>query len=132
IKDVADVLIGRELRTGAATRNGEETVLGTALMLIGKNSRVVAHAVAEKLTEIGRSLPAGVIIVPVYDRTTLIEGTMRTVASNLIEGAALVSVVRFLFLGNFLAAVIAALVILLSILFKFSGDVACQVSAMLW
>lgn len=129
IKDVADVLIGRELRTGAATRNGEETVLGTALMLIGKNSRVVAHAVAEKLTEIGRSLPAGVIIVPVYDRTTLIEGTIRTVASNLIEGAALVIVVLFLFLGNFRAAVIAALVIPLSMLFTFSGMVANQVSA---
>lgn len=111
IKDVADILIGKELRTGAATRNGEETVLGTALMLIGENSRTVAHAVAGKLTEIGRSLPAGVVVVPVYDRTTLIDGTIHTVSSNLIEGAALVIVVLFLFLGNFRAAVIAALVI---------------------
>ena len=129
IKDVADILIGKELRTGTATRNGEETVLGTALMLIGENSRTVAHAVAEKLTEIGRSLPAGVMAVPVYDRTTLIDGTIHTVSSNLIEGAALVIVVLFLFLGNFRAAVIAALVIPLSMLFTFSGMVANHVSA---
>lgn len=129
IKDVADILIGKELRTGAATRNGEETVLGTALMLIGENSRTVAHAVAGKLTEIGRSLPAGVVVVPVYDRTTLIDGTIHTVSSNLIEGAALVIVVLFLFLGNFRAAVIAALVIPLSMLFTFSGMVVNHVSA---
>ena len=129
IKDVADVLIGKELRTGTATRNGEETVLGTALMLIGENSRTVAHAVAEKLTEIGHSLPAGVVAVPVYDRTTLIDGTIHTVAINLIEGASLVIVVLFLFLGNFRAAVIAALVIPLSMLFTFSGMVANHVSA---
>lgn len=129
IKDVADILIGKELRTGTATRNGEEVVLGTALMLIGENSRTVAHAVAEKLTEIGRSLPAGVVAVPVYDRTTLIDGTIHTVSSNLIEGAVLVIVVLFLFLGNFRAAVIAALVIPLSMLFTFSGMVVNHVSA---
>lgn len=129
IKDVADILIGKELRTGAATRNGEEVVLGTAHMLIGENSRTVAHAVANKLTEINRSLPAGVVAMPVYDRTTLIDGTIHTVASNLIEGASLVIVVLFLFLGNIRAAIIAALVIPLSMLFTFSGMVANHVSA---
>ncbi|MCC6917185.1 CusA/CzcA family heavy metal efflux RND transporter [Nitrosomonas sp.] len=129
IKDVADILIGKELRTGAATRNGEEVVLGTAHMLVGENSRIVAHAVAEKLAEVSRSLPAGVAIVPVYDRTTLIDGTIHTVSSNLVEGASLVIVVLFLFLGNFRAAVIAALVIPLSMLFTFSGMVINHVSA---
>ncbi|SCX02822.1 cobalt-zinc-cadmium resistance protein CzcA [Nitrosomonas eutropha] len=129
IKDVADILIGKELRTGAATRNGEEVVLGTALMLIGENSRTVAHAVANKLIEINRSLPDGVVTVPVYDRTTLIDGTIHTVASNLVEGAALVIVILFLFLGNIRAAIIAALVIPLSMLFTFSGMVANHVSA---
>lgn len=129
IKDVADVLIGKELRTGAATRNGDEVVLGTAHMLVGENSRTVAHAVASKLMEINRSLPAGVVAVPVYDRTTLIDGTIHTVATNLVEGAALVIVVLFLFLGNIRAAIIAALVIPLSMLFTFSGMVANHVSA---
>ncbi|MXS79649.1 CusA/CzcA family heavy metal efflux RND transporter [Nitrosomonas sp. GH22] len=129
IKDVADILIGKELRTGAATRNSEEVVLGTAHMLIGENSRTVAHAVANKLMEINRSLPAGVVAVPVYDRTTLIDGTIHTVASNLVEGAFLVIVVLFLFLGNIRAAIIAALVIPLSMLFTFSGMAANHVSA---
>lgn len=129
IKDVADILIGKELRTGAATHNSKETVLGTAHMLIGENSRDVAHAVANKLEEINRSLPPGVTTTPVYDRTTLIDGTIHTVASNLVEGAALVIVVLFLFLGNIRAAIIAALVIPLSMLFTFSGMVANQVSA---
>lgn len=129
IKDVADILIGKELRTGAATHNSKEVVLGTAHMLIGENSRAVAHAVANKLEEINRSLPPGVITIPVYDRTTLIDGTIHTVASNLVEGAALVVVVLFLFLGNIRAAIIAALVIPLSMLFTFSGMVANQVSA---
>ena len=129
IKDVADILLGKELRTGAATRNGEEVVLGTAHMLIGENSRTVAHAVAGKLAEIGPSLPSGVVAVPVYDRTTLIDGTIHTVARNLVEGASLVIVVLFLFLGNFRAAVIAALVIPLSMLFTFSGMVVNHVSA---
>ncbi|BBL34995.1 cobalt-zinc-cadmium resistance protein CzcA [Nitrosomonas stercoris] len=129
IKDVADILIGKELRTGAATHNSKETVLGTAHMLIGENSRDVAHAVANKLEEINRSLPPGVTTTPVYDRTTLIDGTIHTVASNLVEGATLVIVVLFLFLGNIRAAIIAALVIPLSMLFTFSGMVANQVSA---
>jgi cobalt-zinc-cadmium resistance protein CzcA len=129
IKDVADILIGKELRTGAATQNGEEVVLGTAHMLVGENSRTVARAIADKLVEINQTLPAGVAAVPVYDRTKLIDGTIRTVAFNLIEGASLVIAVLFLFLGNIRAAVIAALVIPLSMLFTFSGMVANQVSA---
>ncbi|HEU4855122.1 MAG TPA: CusA/CzcA family heavy metal efflux RND transporter [Nitrosospira sp.] len=129
IKDVADVLIGRELRTGAATQNGQETVIGTAHMLIGENSRVVSQAVAEKLAEINRNLPKGVEAIAVYDRTTLVDKTIRTVATNLLEGAILVIVVLFLFLGNLRAAVITSLVIPLSMLFTFTGMVANEVSA---
>ncbi|MFZ1712299.1 MAG: CusA/CzcA family heavy metal efflux RND transporter [Nitrosomonas sp.] len=129
IKDVADILIGKELRTGAATQNGEEVVLGTAHMLIGENSRTVARAVADKLVEVNRSLPSGIVATPVYDRTRLVDGTIRTVASNLIEGAALVIAVLFIFLGNIRAAVITALVIPLSMLFTLSGMVANQISA---
>ncbi|SES69867.1 cobalt-zinc-cadmium resistance protein CzcA [Nitrosospira multiformis] len=129
IKDVADVLIGRELRTGAATQNGQETVIGTAHMLIGENSRVVSQAVAKKLAEINRNLPRGVEAIAVYDRTTLVDKTIRTVATNLFEGAILVIVVLFLFLGNLRAAVITSLVIPLSMLFTFTGMVANGVSA---
>jgi heavy metal efflux system protein len=129
VRDVADVIIGKELRTGAATQNGEEVVLGTALMLIGENSRTVSHAAAKKLAEINRNLPDGVVATPVYDRTDLVDKTIRTVATNLFEGAALVIVVLFLFLGNLRAALITALVIPLSMLFTFSGMVANHVSA---
>lgn len=129
VRDVADVIIGKELRTGAATQNGEEVVLGTALMLIGENSRTVSHAAAKKLAEINRNLPEGVVAAPVYDRTNLVDKTIRTVATNLFEGAVLVIVVLFLFLGNLRAALITALVIPLSMLFTFSGMVANHVSA---
>ncbi|SCY38522.1 efflux RND transporter permease subunit [Nitrosospira sp. Nsp13] len=129
IRDVADVIIGKELRNGAATQNGEEVVLGTAHMLMGENSRTVSQAAAEKLVEINRTLPAGVIATPVYDRTTLVDKTIRTVANNLLEGAALVIVVLFLSLGNLRAALITALIIPLSMLFTLSGMVANEVSA---
>ncbi len=129
IKNVADVLIGKELRNGAATQNGEEVVLGTVHMLIGENSRTVSEAAAKKLVEINRSLPANVAATIVYNRTTLVDKTIRTVATNLVEGAALVIVVLLLFLGNLRAALIAALVIPLSMLFTFSGMVANHVSA---
>lgn len=129
VKDVADVIIGKELRNGAATQNGEEVILGTAHMLIGENSRAVSRAVAEKLTEINRTLPEGVAATTVYDRTSLVDKSIRTVATNLFEGATLVIVVLFLFLGNLRAALIAALVIPLSMLFTFSGMVANHVSA---
>lgn len=129
ISDVADVIIGKELRTGAATQDGKEVVLGTALMLIGENSRSVSRAVAEKLSYINRTLPEGVVATPVYDRTVLVDKSIRTVATNLVEGAALVIVVLFLFLGNLRAAVIAALVIPLAMLFTFTGMVTNHVSA---
>ncbi|SEO81483.1 efflux RND transporter permease subunit [Nitrosovibrio sp. Nv6] len=129
IRDVADILIGKELRTGAATQNGREVVLGTAHMLIGENSRAVAQATAAKLAHINRTLPKGVVATPVYDRTILVDKTIRTVATNLLEGAVLVIVVLFLFLGNLRAAIIASLVIPLSMLFTFSGMVASDVSA---
>ncbi|SDA10441.1 cobalt-zinc-cadmium resistance protein CzcA [Nitrosospira sp. Nsp18] len=129
IRDVADVLIGKELRTGAATQNGEEIVLATALMLIGENSRAVSHAIADKLIEVNRTLPEGIVATPVYDRTDLVDKTIWTVATNLFEGATLVILVLFLFLGNLRAALITALVIPLSMLFTFSGMVANHVSA---
>lgn len=129
IKNVADVLIGKELRTGAATQNGKEVVLGTAHMLIGGNSRIVSQAAAEKLTEINRSLPVGVVTTPVYNRTTLVDKTISTVSNNLLEGAALVIVVLFIALGNIRAALITALIIPLSMLFTISGMVANNVSA---
>jgi len=129
VKNVADVLIGKELRTGAATQNGHEVVLGTAFMLIGENSRTVSQAAAEKLTEINRGLPAGVTATPVYNRTTLVDKTISTVSNNLMEGAALVIVVLFISLGNLRAALITALIIPLAMLFTISGMVASNVSA---
>ena len=129
VKDVADILIGKELRTGAATQNGKEVVLGTVHMLIGENSRLVAQAAAKKLEEINRNLPEGIVTTPVYDRTILVEKTIHTVATNLLEGAALVIVVLLLFLGNLRAALIAAFVIPLSMLFTFTGMVTNHVSA---
>ena len=129
MKDVADILIGKELRNGAATQNSEETVLGTALMLIGQNSRTVSQTVDKRLTEIGRSLPEGIIVTPVYNRTDLVDKTIRTVVTNLAEGSVLVIVILFLLLGNFRAALIAAMVIPLSMLFTFTGMVTNHISA---
>lgn len=129
IKDVADVMLGKELRSGAATQDGKEVVLGTVHMLIGENSRIVSQAAAEKLIEINRGLPEGIVATPVYNRTTLVDKTIQTVSSNLVEGAILVIVVLFLFLGNLRAALITALVIPLSMLFTFSGMVANNISA---
>ncbi len=129
IRDLAVVEIGRELRTGAATDNGREVVLGTVFMLIGENSRVVAQAVHKRLESINKSLPPGVKTVTVYDRTVLVDKAIATVKKNLLEGAILVIVVLFLFLGNIRAAIITALVIPLSMLFTFSGMVAYKVSA---
>src|SRR5450830_1155827 len=129
IRDVAKVGIGRELRTGAATENGREVVLGTVFMLIGQNSRTVSQAVHKKMTEINRSLPEGVQAVTVYDRTVLVDKAINTVKKNLIEGAVLVIAVLFLFLGNIRAAVITAMVIPLAMLFTFTGMVSNHVSA---
>ncbi|RZL58299.1 MAG: CusA/CzcA family heavy metal efflux RND transporter [Variovorax sp.] len=129
VRDVAAVGIGKELRTGAATDNGREVVLGTVFMLIGENSRVVSQAVAKKMEEINRTLPEGVEAITVYDRTVLVDKAIATVKKNLLEGAVLVIAVLFLFLGNLRAALITALVIPLSMLFTFTGMVNQKVSA---
>ncbi len=128
IADVADVGLGEELRTGAATENGREVVLGTVFMLAGENSRVVARAAAERLAEAAKALPPGVEAVAVYDRTDLVERTIRTVEKNLLEGALLVIVVLFLLLGNIRAALITAAVIPLSMLLTVTGMVQSKVS----
>ena len=111
LDSVAEVRIGQALRHGSASENGQEVVVGTAIMRVGENSRTVASAVARKLEEINASLPTDVVIQPVLDRTALVHSTIQTVATNLTEGALLVVVVIFLLLGNFRAALIAALVI---------------------
>ncbi|RSC26022.1 CusA/CzcA family heavy metal efflux RND transporter [Pseudomonas putida] len=129
VSHVAQVGLGEELRSGAATENGREVVLGTVFMLIGENSRTVSQAVAAKLAEINRSLPEGVVAVTVYDRTNLVEKAIATVKKNLVEGAILVVAVLFLFLGNIRAALITAMVIPLSMLFTFTGMFANKVSA---
>lgn len=129
VRDVANVAIGRELRTGAATRDGRETVLGTTFMLAGENSRAVAQRVAERLDAINDTLPPGVVAEPVYDRTTLVDKAIATVQTNLLEGALLVIAVLFLLLGNMRAALITAMVIPLSMLATISGMVQAGVSA---
>ena len=128
IKDVAEVMYGKELRTGAAVINGEEAVLGTAFMLVGENSRSVAKAVADKLQAINQTLPKGVEATAVYNRTVLVDQTIETVQKNLFEGALLVIVILFALLGNFRAALITALVIPLSMLFAITGMVGNKVS----
>ncbi|KPB37735.1 Cation efflux family protein [Pseudomonas savastanoi pv. phaseolicola] len=129
ISSVAEVGIGKEMRSGAATENGREVVLGTVFMLIGENSRTVSQAVAAKLADINRTLPEGVEAVTVYDRTNLVEKAIATVKKNLIEGAILVIVILFLFLGNIRAALITAMVIPLAMLFTFTGMFTNKVSA---
>lgn len=128
LSDVADILIGNELRSGAATLNGKEAVLGTAFMLMGENSRTVAKAAAAKLEEINRTLPTGVIADAVYDRTKLVDQTIATVQKNLFEGALLVIAVLFALLGNMRAALITALVIPISMLMTVTGMVTNKVS----
>ncbi|WP_321884047.1 efflux RND transporter permease subunit [Burkholderia cepacia] len=129
MRDIGRVEIGRELRTGAATDNGREVVLGTVFMLIGENSRTVAEAVSKKMVDVNRSLPQGVRAIPVYDRTVLVEKAVSTVKKNLLEGALFVIAILFLFLGNLRAALITALVIPLAMLITFTGMVNAKVSA---
>ncbi|RMR15173.1 Cation efflux protein [Pseudomonas amygdali pv. ulmi] len=129
ISSVAEVGIGKEMRSGAATENGREVVLGTVFMLIGENSRTVSQVVAAKLADINRTLPEGVEAVTVYDRTNPVEKAIATVKKNLIEGAILVIVILFLFLGNIRAALITAMVIPLAMLFTFTGMFTNKVSA---
>lgn len=121
VRDVAQVGIGHAFRTGASTDQGEEAIVGATIMLAGENSRLVASAVREKLTEIQAKLPAGVEVRPLYDRANLVNRTIATVEANLIEGALLVVVVLFFLLGNWRAAVIVALAIPLSMLFAITG-----------
>ena len=129
VRDVAEVAFGKQLRTGAATRDGAEAVLGTAVMLVGENSRTVSEAVSAKLAEINKSLPTGVTADPVYNRTALVEKTISTVQKNLLEGAILVVVVLLIMLGNVRAAILTALVIPLSMLMLVTGMVETEVSA---
>jgi cobalt-zinc-cadmium resistance protein CzcA len=128
VGDVADVAIGKDLRTGAATMNGKEVVLGTVFMLMGENSRVVARAAAARLEEINRTLPAGLQLEAVYDRTTLVDKTIATVRKNLLEGALLVIAVLFALLGNLRAALVTTLVIPLAMLLTITGMVQNRIS----
>lgn len=131
IGDVARVEVGGEPRTGSASQNGEEVVVGTALMLLGGNSRIVARAVGEKLGQVNRTLPADIRATAVLDRSTLVDATIETVAKNLGEGAILVVVVLFAMLGNFRAALITALAIPLSMLLTAIGMVQTRTSGSL-
>ncbi|MBB4631484.1 cobalt-zinc-cadmium resistance protein CzcA [Sphingosinicella soli] len=128
IADVADINLGEELRTGAATENGKEVVLGTVFMLAGENSRIVARAAAQRLEDAAKALPGGVKAVPIYDRTDLVERAIWTVEKNLLEGALLVIVVLFLLLGNVRAALITAAVIPITMLMTITGMVRGGVS----
>ncbi len=128
VKDVAEVGVGSSIRTGASTEDGEEALVGGAIMLMGENSRLVARAVREKLADIQGKLPEGVEIVTGYDRSDLVSATIRTVQKNLFEGAVLVVVILFAMLGNWRAAVIVALTIPLSMLFAITGMVEARIS----
>ena len=129
VKDLADVQEGIELRSGAATQDGREVVMSTVFMLVGENSRTVAKGVAEKLEAINASLPEGIVAKAVYDRTKLVDKTLRTVQTNLLEGALLVIVILFFLLGNVRAALLTAAVIPLAMLMTISGMVQTRVSA---
>ncbi|WP_296713110.1 CusA/CzcA family heavy metal efflux RND transporter [Rhodoblastus sp.] len=129
VKNVAQVSVGADLRTGSASANGREVVVGTALMLIGGNSRTAAAAVDAKIGEIARNMPPDVMLTPVLNRMQLVDATVQTVAKNLAEGALLVIAVLFLLLGNLRAALISALVIPFAMLMTFTGMVETKVSA---
>lgn len=128
VRDLAEVEIGKNIRTGSATYNGQEAVLGAALMLSGENSRIIAKRVDDKIREVRGKLPPGVEITTVYDRTTLVDQTIATVERNLFEGAILVVVVLLLLLGNWRAALIVATAIPLSFLFAITGMVETRLS----
>ena len=128
IGDVADVGLGEELRTGAATENGKEVVLGTVFMLVGENSRTVARATAVRLEQAAKALPPGIVAEAVYDRTELVDRAIATVEKNLVEGALLVIFVLFLLLGNIRAALITAAIIPFSMLLTITGMVQSRVS----
>ena len=129
VRDVAQVAIGGEIRTGSASENGHEVVVGTALLLIGSNSRTVAAAVDAKIDQVRRTLPAGIELKTALNRTQLVDATVRTVATNLVEGALLVILVLFVLLGNFRAALITALVIPVAMLMTAAGMLQGGISA---
>jgi cobalt-zinc-cadmium resistance protein CzcA len=129
VRDIAEIAIGGEIRTGSASANGREIVVGTALMLIGSNSRTVSAAVDAKLNQIRRTLPPGIDIKTVLNRTQLVDSTIATVATNLSEGALLVILVLFMLLGNFRAALIVALVIPVAMLMTATGMLQTRISA---
>ena len=129
VKDVASVSLGKELRSGAATQNGREVVMSTVFMLIGENSRTVANDVAIKLAEVKSSLPEGITVTAVYNRTSLVDKTLETVQKNLLEGALLVIVILFLLLGNVRAAILTAAVIPIAMLMTITGMVQTKTSA---
>ncbi len=129
VKDVAEVGLGKELRTGAATRNGKETVMGTVMMLVGENSREVAALSNEKFQQIQASLPDWIEAEAVYNRTSLVDKAINTVQKNLLEGALLVIVILFLLLGNIRAALITAAVIPIAMMMTITGMVQRGVSA---
>ena len=129
IRDLAEVTQGEELRTGAATRGGSETVLGSAMMLMGENPKEVAEALERRLQDIATSLPDGVTTEVVYNRTDLVGKTLATVQTNLLEGALLVIFVLFIMLRNLRAALITAAVIPLAMLATITGMVQAGVSA---
>ena len=128
VRDVAAVKVGGELRAGSASRDGHQVVIGTAMMLVGENSRLVARAVAARLQAVSHTLPAGIVTAGVLDRSQLVNATITTVARNLFEGALLVIATLFLILGNWRAAVIATLVIPLSLLMSAIGMNAMRIS----
>ena len=128
LHDVAEIGIGTELRTGAATAEGKETVLATVFMLVGENSRTVSQRVAQRVAEVNKTLPKGVVAHTVYNRTDLVNATIATVKKNLFEGAVLVIVVLLLLLGNVRAALLTAFIIPLSMLFTITGMVGTKIS----
>lgn len=129
ISDVANVMISHEQRFGAGVADGKEAIIGTVAMLMGENSRIVSEDVHKKIQEIKRSLPKGVSLETAYNRTSLVNATIKTVSKNLIEGAILVVVILFLFLGNIRAAIITALIIPFSMLMTITGMVQNKISA---
>lgn len=128
IRDIAEIVVGKELRSGSASQNGREIVIGTAMMLIGGNSRTIAQAVDKKMHEIQSSLPPGIKTTTLLNRTNLVDATIETVIKNLTEGALFVIAILFLMLGNFRAACITACVIPLSMLFTAIGMVHSKIS----
>lgn len=128
VRDIAEVNIGKEMRTGSATTNGHETVIGTAMMLIGGNSRTVSQAVDDKMQVINNTMPPDIVIKSVLNRTKLVNATIKTVTKNLSEGALLVIAILFLFLGHIKAACITALIIPLSMLMTATGMVQSHIS----